>query len=111
LRGTGCQYTLREVGGTHCAKVYMGPQEGSSQPGRTQVSFDSVQTVFDDPKAQVLLDDDATEERWRITGMTSDGTLLFVVYTERDDDADIIIHIISARKATRRERETYFANG
>jgi uncharacterized protein len=87
------------------------PKKARRNLAAHKVSFDSVQTVFDDPKAQVLLDDEATEERWRITGMTSDGTLLFVVYTERDDDADIIIRIISARKATRRERETYFANG
>ena len=86
------------------------PKKARSNLTAHKVGFDSVNTVFDDPKAQVRLDIEPTEERWRITGMTSDGTLLFVVYTERDDDADIIIHIISARKATRRERETYFAS-
>ena len=74
-----------------------------------KVAFETACTVFDDPNAQIRLDDEPTEERWRITGMTREGALLFVVYTERDENEGIHTHIISARKTTKRERETYFA--
>lgn len=44
------------------------------------------------------------EERWQTIGMTNHG-VLFVVYTERDDGD--LIHLISARKATKREKNAY----
>ena len=33
-----------------------------------KVVFETAVTVFTDPNAQIRLDDDPTEERWRITG-------------------------------------------
>ena len=43
------------------------------------------------------------EDRYNVIGMVEN--LLFVVYTERNDDT---IRIISARKATKEERDEYY---
>ncbi len=70
------------------------------------VSFEVARRLFDDPAAIDELDDGKThgEDRSVITGMVA-GSLLTVVYTEREER----IRIISARKATRREQDRYFS--
>jgi hypothetical protein len=76
-----------------------------------KVSFEIAELVFDDPLAVTLPDPYQDEERWRTIGsprMSSD-VVLFVVHTwpEPDEAGDEVGRIISARKATRREREAY----
>ncbi len=68
------------------------------------VSFDLAKKVFKDPFAVEFLDDreDYGEERFVILG-TADGHILYVAYTERNET----IRIISARRATKHEQETY----
>jgi len=68
------------------------------------VSFDLAKKVFKDPFAVEFLDDreDYGEERFVILGMV-DGHILYVAYTERNET----IRIISARRATKHEQETY----
>ena len=70
------------------------------------VSFDAGRLVFGDPASIDEVDDrdDYGEERFLITGMV-DRRLLTVAYTEREGR----IRIISVRKATRREQDSYFA--
>jgi uncharacterized DUF497 family protein len=60
--------------------------------------------VFKDPFAVEFLDDreDYGEERFVIIGMV-DKHILYVAYTERNET----IRIISARRATKHEQETY----
>ena len=74
-----------------------------------RLSFEAAVFVFDDPLAIVLEDPCPHEQRWRTVGMV--GTqVLMVVDTWPDFDTDMaeeVGRIISARKATRRERETY----
>lgn len=69
------------------------------------VSFDDAKTVFDDDLFLVFADPDhSTEEsRFIIMGRSKPGRLLVVAYTERSD----AIRIISAREATRHERNIY----
>jgi uncharacterized DUF497 family protein len=72
-----------------------------------RVSFEAARLVFQDafsveePEVGIAYG----EERFIIMGMAN-GELLTVVYTERGDR----IRIISARKATRRERHDYYQN-
>lgn len=70
------------------------------------ISFYDAAYVFSDPFALSIPDDEhsATEDRWLLLGKNLDEKLLLVVHTFRDDDA---IRIISARKATRTEINTY----
>jgi len=65
-----------------------------------------IATMFFDPARITATDDrfDYGEERLVTLGRTDDGVLI-VVATERDHDRTI--RIISARKASRRERSRY----
>ena len=72
------------------------------------VSFELASFVFDDPHAMGLQDDCCeTEERWLTIGLAKGVVILLVVHTLEDQDNEEIIRIISARKATPREREAY----
>ena len=48
-----------------------------------------------------------TEERWFTLGMSSEGKLLAVAHTYQPTQSAKEVRIISAREATRREREQY----
>ena len=69
------------------------------------ISFDEAKTIFDDPLYIDFYDPDHSdnEQRFIIFGTSERGRLLMVSYTERGDR----IHLISARKATPTERESY----
>ena len=67
------------------------------------VTFEQARDVFDDPKAIDRLDlDEPEEDRMLITGLAGD-VLLTVCFVERRHR----IRIISARKASYRERKDY----
>ena len=70
------------------------------------VSFKTATAVFDDPNRIEEYDylHSWNEERWQVTGMA--GDILFVIYTERKES----IRLISARKATEKERIRYYGN-
>jgi uncharacterized DUF497 family protein len=69
------------------------------------VDFDMAKHVFLDRAGVIDFDDnDPDEERWRIIGRVG-SKLLFVVFTEPDED---VIRIISAREASKREQRRYY---
>ena len=69
------------------------------------VDFREAATVFDDPLSTTFPDVDHSlgEQRFLIVGMSARGRTLVVSHTETGE----AIRIISARRATRRERRTY----
>jgi uncharacterized protein len=70
------------------------------------VSFEEAKTVFDDPLYVDFYDPDHSDDEARfIIGMSEQRRLLLVSYTERGQTA----RLISARTATRSERNTYEA--
>lgn len=72
------------------------------------VNFTTAGKVFDDPNYIEKLDAsnyDSDEVRYDIIGYVN--SLLFVVYTERENDT---IRIISARRATATEEKLYARN-
>lgn len=74
------------------------------------VSFAQAATVLTDPLALTVFDaaHSEIEERWFTLGMSSDGKLLAVAHTyQSTEPAKVQVRIISAREATRREREQY----
>ena len=76
------------------------------------VSFDLAIQVFDDPN--VIAEQDRIvdgEARWRSIGMAAGVAVLVVGHTVRGQGEDEIVRIITARKATRKEREQYAENG
>ncbi len=73
-----------------------------------EVSFETATLVFDDPRAVSVLDTIIEgEERWQTVGMAGNLVLLLVVHTYCEKGGEEFIRIISARKATLRERKSY----
>lgn len=73
------------------------------------LSFEAAIFVFDDPMSATREDPYPYEERWRTIGMVG-SQVVMVVHTWPDFHAEAgeeIGRIISARKATRYEREAY----
>ena len=72
-----------------------------------KITFEEAQTVFSDPNARMIFDQDNSddEERFILLGISSGLKLLVVCHCYREDD--MIIRIISARKATRKEPKQY----
>lgn len=71
------------------------------------VSFNEARTVFSDELARVISDPDSSygEERFIILGESSTSRLLVVCHCYRGEND--VIRIISARKADKREQNTY----
>ena len=69
------------------------------------VTFDEASTVFGDAISITIADrrHSDEEDRWVTIGSTPRGRILVVVHTDRFDG----LRVISAREATRIERETY----
>jgi uncharacterized DUF497 family protein len=69
------------------------------------VAFDEAKTVFDDSLYVDFYDPDHSEheQRYLMIGHSKKGHLLIVSYTERRNT----IRIISARKVTKLERQSY----
>ena len=70
-----------------------------------KITFDEAKSVFLDAHAVAGHDPDHSYDEWRymMFGTSSSGHLLAVVFTYRSDK----IRLISARKATKRERKIY----
>ena len=71
-----------------------------------KVSFESASRVFEDPHQVSFQDDFSEEERWLTLGLLDGAVVLLVVHTVEGDDEETI-RIISARKATKSERDKY----
>ncbi len=67
------------------------------------IDFADAVFVFSDPWAITISDDRFYEERFITTGIDAFGRVLVVVYTLREEE----IRVISARKATKKEKHQY----
>ena len=81
------------------------PEKAAANVRRRRVSFNEAATVIADPLSTTFPDKAHSEGEMRFVtvGVSQRGRLLVVAHTERNDT----IRIISARRATRREREFY----
>jgi len=82
-------------------------EKSRSNKAKHRVSFELACGVFADPNVMSVRDDTVAEERWLTIGLVNAVVILLVVHTSEDQDHEEIIRIISARKATRYEREAY----
>lgn len=75
------------------------------------VSFDEAETAFCDDRARLVDDPDhsESEDRFILLGLSRALRVLIVVHAYRE--AEAVIHIISARKATTHERTAYDEQG
>ena len=85
------------------------PRKAEANAAKHGVTFDNAVTVFLDLDALdgPDLQHSSTESRFRRLGRSADGRVLIVAYTlRRSGDAETI-RIISARRASSRERTAY----
>ena len=79
--------------------------KAAANVGKHRVGFPEAATVLEDPLSTTFPDEvhSADEQRFVTIGASSGGRLLVVAHTERGES----LRIISARRATRRERAFY----
>ena len=82
------------------------PSKARTNLQKHNVDFAEAVTVLEDDAALTMPDDATNEERFVTIGLDARGNILVVVYTWRGDH----IRLISARKATPRERKQYEGN-
>jgi uncharacterized protein len=77
--------------------------KAASNLNKHDIDFADAVSVFSDDLATTVNDERFEEERFITIGIDAFGRILVVVYTWRGDE----IRLISARKATRSERNQY----
>jgi hypothetical protein len=79
--------------------------KAAANRAKHKVTFAEAATVFGDPLGRITDDPRHSqgEERFVLLGRSDRRRLLVVMFTERGE----ALHLISARKATRRERREY----
>jgi uncharacterized DUF497 family protein len=82
------------------------PKKAAGNFRKHGVRFADAVSVFEDEQALTVADDADDERRWVTIGADGMGRIVVVVYTWRGER----VRIISARWATRREREQYQEN-
>jgi hypothetical protein len=80
-------------------------RKAKANRAKHKVTFEEAATVFGDPLGRIADDPRHSEgeERSVLLGDSNRRRLLVVMFTERGE----AIHLISARRATRRERKEY----
>ena len=72
------------------------------------IDFETAQLIFDDPFCITFVEQVTDgEERWHAIGSIEKIILLVVVHTYREENSEQVIRIISARRATPKERRLY----
>lgn len=81
------------------------PRKAAANLAKHKVSFEEAVTVFGDPLGRITEDPRhyQDEERYVLLGLSERQRFLAVMFTERG----VAIRLISARRATRRERRDY----
>ncbi|HEX3674392.1 MAG TPA: BrnT family toxin [Rhizomicrobium sp.] len=88
-------------------RVEWDPRKSESNGRKHGLNFEDAMQVFYDPLRRFDIEgDEHGEVRWRTTGEIG-GTLHVVSHTIREEGEEEIYRIISARKATARERKIF----
>ena len=83
--------------------VEFDPGKASANLRKQGVGFAEAASCFLDPNALAMEDHSEGEARWLLIGRSEVGRMLTIAYTLRGD----IPRLISARKASARERASY----
>lgn len=85
------------------------PAKAASNLRKHGIDFNLAATVFEDPLASSVPDDDHSEfeDRLVTVGQSRSGQLLVVCHTLRETDDCTMVRIISARRAMPNERRDY----
>ena len=93
-------------------RIEWDPAKSERNKTKHGIAFERAQQVFDDPCCVTFPERVVDgEERWHAIGLIADIVIIVVVHTYGEEEsggtAEEAIRIISARRATRREREIY----
>ena len=93
-------------------RIEWDPAKSESNKTKHGIAFERAQLVFDDPCCVTFPERVVDgEERWHAIGLIADIVIIVVVHTYRveksEEKSEEVVRIISARRATRREREIY----
>ncbi|MBF0564881.1 MAG: BrnT family toxin [Nitrospirae bacterium] len=88
------------------------PKKGYENVRKHGISFNDAQDEFNDPFKITLMDNrfNYGEERWITIGFTNEELLIVVHSQDEKSNGEEMIRIISARKATKKERYDYENN-
>ena len=83
------------------------PKKAELNVKKHGVSFEEAVSVFYDPFAKITNDPDHSqdEDRYILIGYSRKSDMLFIVHIYKE--ASNLVNIISARKATRKEKRDY----
>jgi uncharacterized protein len=85
------------------------PVKARSNQRKHHIRFEDGMHVFEDPNALFEPDrsDEMGELRWHALGLAEGVALLLVAHTVREASGSEVVRLISARRATRKERNRY----
>ena len=86
------------------------PAKARQNAKKHRITFERGATIFLDPNALSLFDEQHSEdeERWITLGLDHTGTVLVTCHTYREEtETSARVRLISARKATKNETKQY----
>jgi uncharacterized DUF497 family protein len=85
------------------------PVKARTNQRKHGVTFEDAMHVFDDPYAWFEQDHTGGpgEQRWRAIGLAAGVVVILVVHAVREEGGQEVIRLVSARRATRKERSRY----
>lgn len=83
------------------------PRKNASNKKKHGISFEEAKTSFYDANARLIADPEHSEEEDRFVLLGSSEQLRMLVASHCYREGSPIVRIISARKANKKERETY----
>jgi uncharacterized DUF497 family protein len=85
-------------------EVEWDPAKAASNRRKHRVDFTTAATVLQDDLSMMIIDDpEDNEDRFVVVGADFKGRILVVVFTWRSGK----VRLVSARRATKHERQTY----
>jgi uncharacterized DUF497 family protein len=86
------------------------PAKAKDNIKKHRVGFDRATEIFSDPMMLTIYDEvhSESEDRWITLGQDRNNVTLVVVHTFKEvSQSDVLIRIISARRATKKEGHQY----
>lgn len=90
-------------------RIEWDPVKATSNERKHEIQFEDAMHVFNDPNALFEQDrsDEGGESRWQAIGSAGGVAVLLVAHAVRGDQGSEVIRLISARRATTKERKRY----
>jgi uncharacterized DUF497 family protein len=101
--------TILPIRGIAKVEFEWDPKKEVANRNKHGIGFEEILTVFNDDMAITRSDPDHNEDRWVTLGMVYSASYLVVVvaHAYRQTNGRDVIRVISARRATKKERMFY----